>query len=317
MAASPVPTVVRVDDLDGAVAAVPAILGFQPTDSLVAVALTGRRHRMEFAMRLDLPPAGQQDAFAQTVAVRLERAGAVKALLFVYTDDRPVDGTLPHHDLVDAVVAALPMDVKDAVLVAPDRLWSYLCAEPRCCPPGGRPRRPDSPAALAVEAAHVLNGDAVLPSRDAVVAGVAAIGGVRAVSLRQAIDRAAEDYLDVGADAFRAAAFGRAEQLRESLRDPRAELPDDDAATLAVALHDVEFRDAMVQWSLSDPDVMRRLLGEVARRAQPPLDAPACTALAWVAYASGDGLVAAIALERALGSDPTYSAARLLDDALM
>jgi hypothetical protein len=208
------------------------------------------------------------------------------------------------------------MPVRDAVLVSTDRLWSYLCDDGRCCPPEGRPRRPDSPAALAVQAAHVLNGTATLPTRDAVVASVAAIGGIRATSMQQALDRAATHMLEVGQEIYRAAAFALAEDMCEHLRDPRADIADDDAATIAIALHDVAFRDVLLEWSLDEPEVMRRLVHEVARRAQPPLDAPACTTLAWVAYSQGEGLVAASALDRALDSDPAYSAAGLLEEAL-
>ena len=57
---------------------------------------------------------------------------------------------------------------------------------------------------------------------------------------------------------------------------------------------------------------MRSLFEDLARRAIPPVDAPACTAAAFLAYVQGEGLVAATALERALDSDPEYSLANLL-----
>jgi hypothetical protein len=48
----------------------------------------------------------------------------------------------------------------------------------------------------------------------------------------------------------------------------------------------------------------------------PPFDAPVCATLAWIAYAGGDGVVANIALDRALTTDPDYPLARLIGDAL-
>jgi hypothetical protein len=72
----------------------------------------------------------------------------------------------------------------------------------------------------------------------------------------------------------------------------------------------------MLSWASAESDAMRMLLHDLAVLAVPPLDAPACTAYAWVSYMRGNGLVAAIALERALDSDPHYSLALLLDEAL-
>jgi hypothetical protein len=41
-----------------------------------------------------------------------------------------------------------------------------------------------------------------------------------------------------------------------------------------------------------------------------------CAALAWISYAAGDGVVANVAVDRALATDPHYSLAGLIDDAL-
>src|SRR5881398_2518151 len=51
---SPQPAVVRVGDISAIVTAVVHMLGFQPAESLVAVALRGPRERMHFTLRLDL-----------------------------------------------------------------------------------------------------------------------------------------------------------------------------------------------------------------------------------------------------------------------
>ena len=48
------PTVLRVGDVSAVVTAATHMLGFQPAESLVAVALLGPRERMHFAVRLDL-----------------------------------------------------------------------------------------------------------------------------------------------------------------------------------------------------------------------------------------------------------------------
>jgi hypothetical protein len=92
--------------------------------------------------------------------------------------------------------------------------------------------------------------------------------------------------------------------------------PDEPAADLAVALHDVAVRDEVATWALDRSDGLLALAQEVARRTAPPSDAPVCTLLAWIAYARGDGARANVALDRALGTDPEYSLAVLLRQAL-
>jgi hypothetical protein len=58
------------------------------------------------------------------------------------------------------------------------------------------------------------------------------------------------------------------------------------------------------------------VLRAAVRRTPPPHDAPLCTALAWFSYADGDGTMANLALDRALGSDPDYSLGLLIEASL-
>src|SRR3954471_18660010 len=199
---SPQPTVVRVGDISAVVTAVVHMLGFQPAESLVAVALRGPRERMHFTLRVDLPSPSDRWAVAREVTTRMAQANADAVMLFVFTDEVPTRLELPHEELVDLVVTSLDVDVRDAFLVADDRLWSYLCFDQRCCPPEGRPFESASPDAVAVAAAHALRGRSVLPDRETVVAAVQPLGGIVAVSMRQAIERAAGERVDEGVDAF-------------------------------------------------------------------------------------------------------------------
>jgi hypothetical protein len=93
-------------------------------------------------------------------------------------------------------------------------------------------------------------------------------------------------------------------------------LSDGEAALLIVAMRDWEVRDKLLGWATTGSEAMRALLHDLAVRAVPPYDAPACTAYAWVSYVHGRGVVATAALERALKTDPDYSLALLLDEAL-
>jgi hypothetical protein len=88
---------------------------------------------------------------------------------------------------------------------------------------------------------------------------------------------------------------------------------DYEIARITVALRDLRVRDDA--WARMDPEhaaAYLRLWTDVVRRAQPGHVAPAAALLAFVAWQSGDGALANVALDRALADDPSYSMATLL-----
>jgi len=88
---------------------------------------------------------------------------------------------------------------------------------------------------------------------------------------------------------------------------------DYEIARISVALRDLRVRDDA--WARMDPEhaaAYLRLWTDVVRRAQPGHVAPAAALLAFVAWQSGDGALANVALDRALTDDPSYSMALLL-----
>ena len=304
---SPAPDRVRLDDLTDLASAVPHLLGFHPDDSLVAIALRGPREQLSFTMRLDLLGPEQDAEVADMTAARMAHAEADAVLLFLYTGAPKPGDELPRRALIEAIEGALDVPVREAMLVDDGRVWSYICEDVRCCPPAGRELRPDSPGALALAAAHALHGNAVLPSRDAVVATTRPVGGVAAASMRQAIERAfgrddpPDDWLD---------------GLCERMADSRGGLSHDEAAELVVCLHDIAFRDQVISRLAVGDEVLDRVVTATAHLAQPPYDAPVASVLAMAAYFRGEGVVAMAAAERALATDPDYSLADLVVEAL-
>jgi hypothetical protein len=310
------PTVVKLNELDDLVNAVPYLLGFTPAESIVVISVKGRRERLEFTVRLDLLPPEHDEDVARMLAGRMKFAGADAVMVFVFTDDEPTEWRLPRRALVDRVVDAMSMPVVEAVLVTDARIWSYLCDDEVCCPPQGRERSLSTKGSLALSAAHALNGRAVLPNRDAVVASVQAVTGIRRAEMERAIDDATAAHAAIEPRRARTRARRLANKLRARYQERPGTLTDTEAAALIVALHDHQLRDVMIGWADGDPDAMRSLFHDLVRLAVPPLDAPACTSLAWCSYLDGDGLVATVALERALASDPAYSLALLLNEAI-
>ncbi|KAA1423411.1 DUF4192 domain-containing protein [Mumia zhuanghuii] len=166
--------ILRARTLSDLIGVVPALFGFHPQDSLVAICLDGPSGQAGFRLRSDLPPVAQARTAARALVGYLaaqEPAGVV--LIAFATADRDAEARA----VVDAMTAALTakeVRVTDAVRYDGDRYFSYSCDDPRCCPPEGVPCAADSSLMLA-EA--VYRGLEVLPSRDDLVRRFAPVVG--------------------------------------------------------------------------------------------------------------------------------------------
>ncbi|MFD6714423.1 hypothetical protein AMK25_26430 [Micromonospora sp. TSRI0369] len=165
------------------VAAVPYLLGFHPADSVVVVAVRGRR--VVFAARGDLPaPGANPGPAARHLAQVVARQDADAATVVGYGPATRVTGAV---DAIGDALTAAGLVVLDALRVTDGRWWSYLCAEPSCCPPEGTPY---DPAASQVSAAAVFAGQVALPDRAALAAQVSPVDGPVRLAMRRATSRA-------------------------------------------------------------------------------------------------------------------------------
>jgi hypothetical protein len=332
-------------------AALPQLLGFVPSESLVLVALTGSpAARVGVTLRVDLPDPADAPALAAAAVARLghEPPAAVVALVVTEAPDvqdgddpgdlldrrlhdldpvglrllRTAGLDLPGRPVVHAVAGALAaagVPLLAASLVRAGRCWDYDCAEP-CCDPGAGQLLPGGTTELA--AAAVVRGQVVAADRAELVARLAPVAGPAAV----AGGRACAGVGAVQADALHRhgweALADRSWQLvRDAVADAGSRAPrpltDEDVARLGWALTDLEVRDQAMGLSTGPTGPPAEALWtELVRRLPPPLDAAPATLLAATAWARGDGTTAGIALDRALGSQPTYALARLLDHGL-
>ncbi len=303
----------------------PYRLGFHPTESLVVVCLEGPRRRDRLVMRLDLPPAVEEAAVAAEVAERVAHVGASAAVIVVYPGarSRPRRGRLPRSGLVRAVRQALDarlVGLQEALLVADGRWWSYLCHDPACCPASGTPL-PAQPTAATVRyaAEMVAQGETVLADRDALRRSVEPSDHAVARAVREQAALAAEQVLmaagqdGAGPDGARTVTTARLQALRGRWERGDRRLLPDDAAVVVLGLHDKTCRDAAMTAVLDDDaGSLLDLLGALARQADDLDAAPVCTVLGWVAYARGNGALAAVAAERAARCEPGYAMAELL-----
>lgn len=305
------------------VASLPLWLGYVPTRSLVVACQHEPRGRVGLTMRFDLPDVFDEDLLVEEVLARVEREGATRALVAVYSDE-PDDERigvrareLMVHDLCDGLRTSLGARVTEAVLVRDGRFWSYLCDDTRCCPAEGTPVDAavgEEPVSL-LEAEQVLRGQVVAKDRDALVRGLAGPGPVlaecHAIACRCAGERLPGT---VDRPAWRERTLRLWGELAQQVREGGRDLDPDELADLVVSLRDVVLRDAVLAEHTAEE--LGPLLRVLVRFAPHPYDAGVCTALAWLLYCDGGGAEVTVLLERALATNPRYGLARLLTDLL-
>ena len=308
---------------DAVLAVVPHMLGFYPSRSLVVLGL-GEQNRVMVTFRYDLPapPDSQLAAdIAEHACYVLDREQIGSALLVGYGPE----------DLVAPVVGATAIrligsgvELHEILRADAGRYWSMLCDDPACCPPGGRSYDPGShPAAAMMTEA----GLAAQPDREALArtlqrpAGSAdVIARATSRSLLRLTQLTELGEADGDRDPqLRATRIGRRE-VQRAIRRYRAGATIESIehlAWLAVLVADLRVRDDA--WARMDPayrDHHCRLWTDVLRcAALDYVPAPAAL-LAFTAWQAGNGVLAAIAIDRALGADPGYSMARLLSGAI-
>lgn len=306
-------------------AVVPSLLGFRPVRSMVIIGTEPPHAEVRLTLRYDLPepvdPKASAEIAGHATAV-LAAQGIRRAVAVGYGPDELVT------PVVDALREAAPdADVTLAEILRTDdgRYWSYLCTNPACCPAEGTPF--DEEALDAVVAAPPHPAPKVLSSRQELAATVAAVSGEDAESMRGATGRALERAARLVAEtqddrraARRAIAVTGLQAVGEAIacyESGSQLLSHDDIAWLTVMLRDLRVRDDA--WSRMAPEhneAHLRMWNDITRLAQPGYVAPPSSLLAFVAWQSGNGALANVALDRAMADCPEYSMAHLLRRAI-
>jgi hypothetical protein len=316
-------TRIRVSSVAGFLAVVPHLLGFHPSRSMVVVGLNARRGRIMLAFRYDLPDppdAARSREIAQH-ATRVLKARRIKTAIAAGYGP----GTLvtPVAEALRTALLDAGITPRDLLRVQDGRYWSYACQDPGCCPPDGVAfDGPGHPAAAALEAAGVT----ARPDRAALAASLAPLTGPAAMSAGRATERAlrrAGEFIAAAAqeaDGERRLVEAGREAVRAAIGIYRrgGQITDhDQLAWLTVSLADLRVRDDA--WARMEPKFRaahRRLWMDVVRHAgEAYVPAPA-SLLAFIAWQTGEGALANIAIERALAADPDYSMAHLIVQAL-
>jgi hypothetical protein len=306
----------RIRDRRGLVAAVPALLGFHPAESLVLLCLTGPGRQVGPVMRVDLADRTPDMSEYLTRVVR-RHADAVAVVVFA---------TRPHarHRLLRRTLQAFRRDgvaVLDACVVG----GGWIRSVPDT-PGAGVPDIPvlpeDADERTDLDAFTALNGRAVLADRAALRSSIAGPRGSALAVAAAAVDYAAEGLLQllesgpIDTEVWQSSVVADFDRIRERVADGRPpELAE--AAALALSVTDGEVRDELLRRVLRNSDQwdVATLIAVVVRL--PDAAAAAlCGVLAVLAYRRGDGALAQIAVDRALAGEPGQRLAELMVQAM-
>lgn len=314
--------VLRVRDQGELVAAVPAMLGFHPRESLVLMATGGRSgRRLGLTLRVDLPPpehlqyAGHAELVVASAVRGLlldEPAGAI-AVVVSESGDPP--GLLPHSRLARRIASALgAQQLPIQALVWAERTAGgarWACYESCGCA-GFVP----DPATTPFLAAVVAEGRVVHADRAALEAVVAPTDPAVLRRREELLIRAADGELE-GAEGGvvldPAAGMSVVDAAIADAAAGRLAPADAGIVALATALGIPEVRAWALQRSAGpDGAAAEHVWAVLARETPDPEAAEPATLLAVSALLRGDGALANIALDRADRAWPGHAFAALV-----
>lgn len=283
----------------------PALFGFSPKESFIAIATHGESRRFGFRLRMDLPPLEHVGTAAAQIAAYLRRQEPDGAVLIAVTN---------RGSEADALVAAVKSEltdipVQDAVRTDGEQYWAYGSAGPGI----GKPYVSRcSPAVVGA----VVGGMQILPDREALVARFAAVSGARKVAMAAATDKVLGVTLGELSETpladLCALGLARIRPIIESHETGKTPT-DVELATLATWVSSVQVRDHVwARMSRETAETTLALWTAVAQSVVEPFEAPVLCLTAFSAWLVGDGTQALIAIERALKAEPGYSMAKLI-----
>jgi hypothetical protein len=309
----------RVNSPASLLAAIPITLRFQPNEpSIVVLGLTEPRSKVGVSLRYGIASPDDAGMIARH-ATGILAAQRIKAACAVGYGA----GTLvtPVADALRAKFAETGIAVVEFLRAQDGRYWSYLCADPGCCPPDG------TTYDLTEHPITRQYASEALTSREALAAILAPVTGRTARSMRKATRTAEQRTPRLAINAADQGRAGRRALLQPLLkavadaintyRAGGAFESHEDAAYLALALTWLQVRDDA--WARMLPEHRKdhlRLWTDLTTLAPGRYAVAPAALLAFVAWQDGDGALANVALDRALAVNPRYSMATLLRQAL-
>jgi hypothetical protein len=298
------------------IAALPAVLGFVPENSLVLVSLDDGE--LGSVMRVDLS-AELVDRVGHLAEIAAAAGPEAAIAVIVDADGAHCPGCNEEHRQL-CVVLTEALSQHDIELLAAhvvDRV--ALGGRWHCVDGCGAGGAVDDPSASPLAAAAVLDGRRLYPRRADLQAVIAVDDPARSAELADAVRlQAAKRDVAHRADP---AGCGRRDVESAMAAASRvaggATLSGAELAGLGCALSDVQVRDTLYALAVGESaGEAESLWALLARTLPPPWRVEALVLLAFSAYARGDGPLAGVSLEAALRCDPDHRMAGMLDTAL-
>jgi hypothetical protein len=298
------------------IAALPAVLGFVPENSLVLVSLDDGA--LGAVMRVDLS-ADLVDRVGHLTEVTAAAQPEAAIAVIVDAAGAHCPGcNEEHRRLCDELAEALSQhDIELWAAHVVDRI--AVGGRWHCVDDCGSSGVVEDPSASPLAAAAVLDGRRLYPRRADLQAVITVDDPARSAALADVVDREAA----ARAVAHRDDATGRCRRDVEKAMAAAAivargePLSDAVLAELGCALSDPRVRDTLYALAVGEnAGEAESLWAALARTLPEPWRTEALVLLAFSAYARGDGPLAGISLEAALRCDPGHRMAGMLDTAL-
>jgi hypothetical protein len=298
------------------IAALPAVLGFVPENSLILVSLGDGE--LGSVMRVDLSEEllGRVGHLAEVAA-----AAQPEAMVAVIVD---ADGAQcpgcneEYRQLCAALTEALAdHDIELLATHVVDRV--ALGGRWHCVEGCGASGLIEDPSASPLAAAAVLDGRRLYPRRADLQAVITPDDPARSAALVAALrQQAAARRAAHRAHPVRCASGDVENAIAAASRVAAGEsLSDVELAELGCALRDVQVRDILYALAVGEnAGEAESLWALLARTLPPPWRVEALVLVAFSAYARGDGPLAGVSLQDALRCEPGHRMAGMLDTAL-
>ena len=223
--------------------ALPFVLGFHPTDSVVQVAHHGEHGRFGGRVTLGIPSspsewASTADHLAECLVEGSSRSGTRPDGIVVFLCQDPAAGETgrrvmerlrPFAQRLRTACGALDIPVYEALCISDGLFFSYCCPDARCCPPDGTPLALSGTSVMAATAAYA--GVQVRGSLRDMERRFQPAGGPREEEQRAALDASAaeivprilEDAEGKGRDEVRETTLRLARQVLRRFVNPPGE----------------------------------------------------------------------------------------------
>ena len=286
-------------------AVIPYMVGFHPTESIVAVLM--RSGHVALTMRVDLPTtpavadAGAALARQLTAVARANRM--TRIALVGYSAD-----TLRANRVLTATMEEIrDVELADVYYVDGERWWSLTCSGP-CCPLEGTAYDLGSHAYVA-EAVYA--GMSIEPSRAALREGLLGPDPAEVEELEGTLAAVLDSLTELDDQTWANSAIQQT--VRESL--DRAEVSDEVCARLALLALNKTVRDhAWAMISHDDADLHAQLWRRVVARVPPVVSAAPLGLLGMAAWIGGNGALQNVCGERLAEIHPGYTLGEILLD---